>query len=266
MKSEEVVRGYKFVGKDMGSSTYTYNKKTGDYDLPYIWKLGRWKKHSGKLKLCASGFHASNTIREVLQFAHLGNRLFMVEAKGRIMPGDSKFVATQMRLVKEAKNLDKIALVFTIALIRRRFYKDNTKAGEIARKAIKAAEVLLKTNTERNLRNLKKIEEEIKTPNKVDNEAYSYLCWLIEFGNAGCLKKTRENNKKYNALERLSRVMSVSSKQIAERETEKLIGNQRRILSSCFTDDIIEALENKEYESQCLLLTSIIEKSMRGEL
>ena len=67
------MKGYKFV-TDTLESTHNDTK----------WVVREWKKHDGKLELCASGFHASRTPYGVSKFA-IANRLFVVESRGDVL-------------------------------------------------------------------------------------------------------------------------------------------------------------------------------------
>ena len=82
--------GYKFIQSDMKS-------KNGNI----TWKLGKWQKHEGEIELCKNGFHACLTPKQTLDYVY-GDKWFIVEARGKILhKKDDKFVASEMRLVKE---------------------------------------------------------------------------------------------------------------------------------------------------------------------
>ena len=263
MKSEEVVRGYKFVEQNGASYNRTYNKRTKKRDIPCIWTLGKWKKQTGKLKLCSSGFHASTTIRDVLEYSSLGNRLFVVEAKGKMIMGGDKFVASQMRIVKEVKNHDKIVLMFAIASAHRKFDREKKKFGRIARTAIKEAEKLLRAKPmERNTRKFKKIYEELM---EVNNEARWGIRFLLTAGEIYAEKDKEIRRTQYPLME-LKREMFSIARNIAQKEAEAIPGMMSGALSQNHIDKIVDGLETKELEILYLLLASLVDKSTRGEL
>ena len=64
------------------------------------WELGKWQKHKGELELCHEGLHACISPLDSLNYIN-GDRWFISEAKGKIVKDNDKFVAGEMRLVKE---------------------------------------------------------------------------------------------------------------------------------------------------------------------
>ena len=86
----KVIKGFKFIQSNMKS-------KNGNH----LWVIGKWYKHEGKLKLCEKGFHACLTPRQSFEYIY-GDKWFIVEARGKTIEakGD-KFVASEMRLIKE---------------------------------------------------------------------------------------------------------------------------------------------------------------------
>jgi hypothetical protein len=90
MVRQKVITGYKFITTDMKS-------KNGNT----VWKLKQWQIHQGELELCAKGFHACRTAYQATNYVY-GDKLFLVEARGNILETENdKFVASEMRLVKE---------------------------------------------------------------------------------------------------------------------------------------------------------------------
>jgi len=82
------MKGYKFIQKDMKS-------RNGDYK----WEIGKWYKEN--IKLCKKGFHACKEPIETLDYIY-GDKFFIVEGRGEIIEEKGKkFVASEMRLVKE---------------------------------------------------------------------------------------------------------------------------------------------------------------------
>ena len=59
---------------------------------------GEWLEHTGPLKLCASGLHASICPFDALQYAP-GNTLCLVELGGEIAHGEDKVVASRRRII-----------------------------------------------------------------------------------------------------------------------------------------------------------------------
>jgi hypothetical protein len=89
-KTAKQMKGFKFIKEDMTS-------KQGNHR----WELGKWYKHDGKLEICKSGFHACLKPHQALDYIY-GDKFFLVEARGKIIhKKDDKFVASEMRLVKE---------------------------------------------------------------------------------------------------------------------------------------------------------------------
>ena len=134
----KTITGYKFVKSDMRSANGS--------EPP--WVLGEWRKHEGKLKLCESGYHASPTALESLQYT-LGDRWFVVEAKGKVKKDGNEFVASEMRLVKEIP-AKVVAVRFALASARRCLDKFEVKYPEDnrPRQAIEAAEAWVNDQTE----------------------------------------------------------------------------------------------------------------------
>jgi hypothetical protein len=96
--------GYKFIKDDMHSK----------YGTDSAWKVGKWKKHNGTISICNSGYHACVTAKQSLGYVY-GGRWFIVEARGEIVyEKDDKFVASEMRLVKEIKNSRAILVEYAL--------------------------------------------------------------------------------------------------------------------------------------------------------
>ena len=146
MKTKTVI-GYKFIQSDMKS-------QNGDCG----WKIGEWKKHAGELELCNSGLHACIKPLDSLEYIY-GDRWFVVEAKGEIKKGKDKFVASEMRLIKEL-DVKKIVTWFAIACARRslKHYEKQYPDDRRPLDAIEAAEKYLKKPT---LKNLEVLNEKI---------------------------------------------------------------------------------------------------------
>ena len=87
-KKQKTIIGYKFIQENMKS-------KNGNH----IWEIGKWYKEDN-IKICQKGFHACIKPRDSLEYVY-GDRWFIVEARGEIIYQDNKFVASEMRLIKE---------------------------------------------------------------------------------------------------------------------------------------------------------------------
>ena len=126
----KVIKGYKFVSDNLKS-------KEGNCE----WVVGEWKKHKGNLKLCSSGFHACVHPFDALKYNY-GNRFFLVEAKGKIIYGDDKFVASEMRLLKEVKGCKALFVRFAVWNSRKclKHFEELYPDDERSRKGIEAAE------------------------------------------------------------------------------------------------------------------------------
>jgi hypothetical protein len=129
----ETITGYKFIKEDMYS-------KYGNCK----WSIGKWKKHRGKLKLCDKGLHASEKPLDAFEYVY-GDRFFVVEARGRIIKDDDKFVASEMRLVQEI-NLKKLSVWFAIRCAKRslKHWEKYDKKDKSPLEAIEIAEKCLR--------------------------------------------------------------------------------------------------------------------------
>jgi hypothetical protein len=59
-------------------------------------EVGKWLKHSGKLVMCESGYHASKRLIDALQYAP-GDTICRVEVRGTIIHDSDKMVASERR-------------------------------------------------------------------------------------------------------------------------------------------------------------------------
>ena len=135
----KIQRGYKFLTSDMRSMHGNAQ-----------WIIGKWCQHDGKLEICRSGFHASEDPYDSLQYVY-GPRWFSIEAKGKILRDKDKFVAREMRIVKELPT-KRIAVKFAVACARHTLSKFETKYPEDdrPRKALEAAETWIQKPTKEN--------------------------------------------------------------------------------------------------------------------
>ena len=68
--------------------------------LPKDGQPGKWTpKISGKLEICAVGYHLTDDNHLIDWIA--GNQLFEAEAKGKILQGDNKVACRQVRLLRQ---------------------------------------------------------------------------------------------------------------------------------------------------------------------
>jgi len=134
----KVVVGYKSVNDELMSGHGSVK-----------WEVGVWKKFRGGLELCKSGFHASEHPYDVLNYLQ-GNRLFRIEAKGKIIRGSDKFVAEEMRLVREVKNFKRLSVEFAVWNAKRclKNYEKKYPNDDKPRKAISSAEKWLRARND----------------------------------------------------------------------------------------------------------------------
>ena len=134
----KTITAYKFVKEDMKS-------KNGDQK----WEVGKWYKHEGELSICSSGFHACESPLSSLEYVY-GDRWFVVEARGKIIRDGNKFVASEMRLVREL-DVKKILVPFSYLCARRTLenFEKIFPKDDRPRKAIEAAEAYAKCPCEK---------------------------------------------------------------------------------------------------------------------
>ena len=114
-----------------------------------IWKLGKWYRIDGELKMCNHGFHCSRYIQDAMNYVQ-GDTLAVVEVRDEHMDDGDKECWREMRVIKTYK-LDKVAsVVLAVASAElvlpnfEKFYPDDKRP----RQAIKAAEKWLKERSE----------------------------------------------------------------------------------------------------------------------
>lgn len=122
--------GYKWLTDDMRS--------VNGNESP--WKIGVWKKIHKPLEMCKTGFHASENPLYSLEFVY-GDRFFVVEAQGTVLHGTDKFVASEMRIVKELPAKE-IMVKFVIACAKNCLFRFEQKYPDDKRprNAIEVAE------------------------------------------------------------------------------------------------------------------------------
>ena len=141
LRRTRIIRGYKFLQQDLTSRNDPKHVK---------WVVKEWRKHSGPLEMCQAGFHASETPLDSLNYVY-GDRWFKIEAKGKLLKDSGKFVAEQMRLVKELPT-KLITVRFAVACARHTLDKFEVKYPEDKRprEALDAAEAWVKDPSEAN--------------------------------------------------------------------------------------------------------------------
>src|SRR3990167_3145927 len=63
------------------------------------WKIGKWQKVEGELKMCHWGLHCSKEINQALSFVS-GEILAKVEVRGRSIVEDEKECYSEMKIIK----------------------------------------------------------------------------------------------------------------------------------------------------------------------
>jgi hypothetical protein len=89
----KTIKCYRWVKEDMTSE----NGKMS-------WKLKKWNKVDGELKLCANGLHAYTCPLESIK-NRFGDKWFIAEAKGKSINDETKICCSEMRLVKEIPDM-----------------------------------------------------------------------------------------------------------------------------------------------------------------
>ena len=115
------------------------------------WKVGEWKKHSGKVSLCNSGFHCSKEISQAFSFVQ-GEILAEVEVKGSNEIQDDKEVYSEMHIIRAWKwqKKDSVALSIFAAEICIEAFEKVYPDDKRPREAIEAAKKWLADPTKEN--------------------------------------------------------------------------------------------------------------------
>ncbi len=135
----KTIKGYKFIQSDMSS-------RNGGTK----WIIGKWKRHDGGIEMCAKGFHACETAYQSLSYVY-GDKWFIVEARGNILKDTNKFVASEMRLIKEI-DVKKVLVPFACIVAKRSLanFEKKYPNDKRPREAIDAALKYAKNPTEAN--------------------------------------------------------------------------------------------------------------------
>ena len=165
----KTIKGYKFVDENLNSHRGNHH-----------WEIGKWYKQEGIIELCNNGFHAcEEPIDSLSYFQFNDDRWFVIEARGEIIKDEDKFVALEMRLVKEIKNVNLISAKIAIYAAEQvlpyfeKRYPDDTRPHE----AILAAKRYMKDKNEANKEAL------VKTKNNAYDAVYAahaFYCAAID--------------------------------------------------------------------------------------
>jgi len=85
MQTMKTIKGWHFVGKTLRDGS----------PIP---KNGKWLKHTGPLRMCESGLHASLTPWDAFQYAP-GNTICYVECRGDIVTDPDKFMCRERKII-----------------------------------------------------------------------------------------------------------------------------------------------------------------------
>jgi len=115
------------------------------------WEIGKWEKTSKPLKMCQSGFHASERIIDSMQNVQMEN-LGHVEVRGKHIKGSDKQCWSEMRIVKawQWKKEDSVALAIYAAELVINIYEKKYPGDDRPGRAIEAAKEWLENPTEKN--------------------------------------------------------------------------------------------------------------------
>ena len=115
------------------------------------WEIGEWRKHVGRIDMCAAGFHCSRGIYQAFSYVQ-GEVLAQVEAKGKHYTREDKEVWQSMRIVKAWKWQQKDSVLFACFAARHvlKHYEDAYPNDDRIRKAIEAAEACALDPTDTN--------------------------------------------------------------------------------------------------------------------
>jgi hypothetical protein len=117
------------------------------------WVKGAWRKHDGPLRMCHSGFHASENVIDEMGYVN-AEVIAEVEVRGEHLKQDDKQVWEEMRIVKayEWTKEDSVSLAIYAAELVIGIYEKKYPDDKRPRRAIEAAKAWLKDPTEENRR------------------------------------------------------------------------------------------------------------------
>lgn len=115
------------------------------------WKFGEWRKHTGKLEMCGSGFHCSTEPYDA--FSHVqGEIIAKVEVRGKSLTQSDKECWSEMRVLKAWKwtKKDSLRLVIYSAELRLPYFEEYDSEDKRPRQAIEASKKVLFRDTAKN--------------------------------------------------------------------------------------------------------------------
>jgi len=112
------------------------------------WRLNKWYKHEGDIKLCESGFHCSKGIYQAFSYVQ-GPILALVEVRGEHGDEKDKEVWSEMRVVKRWKWTKRDSVLFSIysAKLVLKNFESVFPSDKRPREAIESAEKYAKNPT-----------------------------------------------------------------------------------------------------------------------
>ena len=140
MKLSKSVKRWKFIGEEMKSVNGNM-----------VWKIGRWEKHIGDLKMGDAGFHACKEPYDAFSYVQ-GELLALVECRGEYLKDTNKECFREQRVIKVYKwtKKDSVKLaVFSAELVLKNYEIEYPKDLR-PRQAIEAAKKVLFEDTEEN--------------------------------------------------------------------------------------------------------------------
>ena len=117
----------------------------------FKWKLNKWEKIKGELKLCQTGFHSSVEPHDAFSYVQ-GEIIAVVECRGKYLKDDNKFCWEEQRIVKTYQwtKKDSVGLAIYSAELCLPNYEKLYK-NKAPRLAIEAAKKWLRTGSEKGL-------------------------------------------------------------------------------------------------------------------
>ena len=115
------------------------------------WKIGEWQHHKGKLKMCSSGFHASENIIDAMGYTNT-EEIALVDVKGKHSKENDKQCWESMQIIKvwNWKKEDSVSLAIFAAELCIKNFEKSFPDDKRPREAIEAAKEWLKNPTETN--------------------------------------------------------------------------------------------------------------------
>ena len=117
----------------------------------HTWRLNKWFKYDGELKMCQSGFHCSDNFIDAMGYVSPGYVAF-VEVRGKHLNQSDKSVHEEMRIIRWKKwtKKDSVSLaIFAAELVLKNYEKEYPNDLRL-REAIEAAKKVLKQDNEKN--------------------------------------------------------------------------------------------------------------------